>query len=118
MENNMKKKNKYLILILFILLFLILSTICIFADDTGDKISISNAFEETWLHARGEIINVVNNVIFPIIDTILAITFFIKLTLTYLDYRKTGKFEWTGIAILLLSLIFSLTCPLYLWEII
>ena len=36
----------------------------------------------------------------------------------YLDYRKRGQFEWTGPAILLATLIFSLTAPLYIWQVI
>ena len=36
----------------------------------------------------------------------------------YLDYRKHGQFEWTAPAILLGTLVFSLTCPLYIWNIL
>ena len=57
-------------------------------------------------------------VIFPVIDMILAVCFFAKLAMTYMDYRKHGQFEWTGPAILFASLVFSLTAPLYIWGII
>ena len=104
---------------LVILSLLILSLFVIFSfSASAAPISISDAVEGTWNEARGEIVEIVNNVVFPIIDTILAILFFVKLTLSYLDYRKHGHFEWTAPAILLVSLIFSLTCPLYIWQII
>ena len=110
----MKKKLKLWIIFIFIILTFTLLTTSISAA----PISISDAVEGTWLEARGQIVEIVNNVIFPIIDTILGILFFVKLTMSYLDYRKHGQFEWTAPAILLVSLIFSLTCPLYLWKII
>ena len=43
---------------------------------------------------------------------------FVKVATAYLDYRKHGQFEWTAPAILLGTLIFSLTCPLYIWNIL
>ncbi|MFR5052435.1 MAG: DUF3852 family protein, partial [Ruminococcus bicirculans (ex Wegman et al. 2014)] len=43
---------------------------------------------------------------------------FVKIGLAYLDYRKHGQLEWTPIAIIFGCLIFSLTCPLYIWSII
>ena len=107
-----KKYIKYISLICLIILSL---TILVYAEPS---IGVSDAVEQTWEKARGEIVNIVNNVIFPIIDTILGILFFVKLTLSYIDYRKHGHFEWTSPAILLVSLIFSLTCPLYIWQII
>ena len=60
----------------------------------------------------------VNHVIFPVIDLVLAVLFFIKVATAYLDYRKHGQFEWTAPAILLGTLVFSLTCPLYIWKIL
>lgn len=109
----MKIKNK-IIFISFFLIILICFTVISFAAPLG----VSDAVEQTWNSTRAEIVNIVNNVIFPIIDTILGILFFVKLTLSYIDYRKHGRFEWTSPAILLVSLIFSLTCPLYIWQII
>ena len=53
-----------------------------------------------------------------VIDVILAVLLFVKITLAYLDYRKHGQLEWTPIAIIFGCLIFSLTCPLYIWSII
>ncbi len=68
--------------------------------------------------AKSQVVSVVNNVVFPVIDVILAVLLFVKITLAYLDYRKHGQLEWTPIAIIFGCLIFSLTCPLYIWSII
>lgn len=65
-----------------------------------------------------QIKSVVNKVVFPAIDMILAIFFFVKLGTAYFDYRKTGQFEWTAPAILFACLVFTLTAPLYIWGII
>lgn len=85
------------------------------ATETGD---VAGAVEDTWNAAKGQIKQVVNNVVFPIIDLILAVLFFTKIAMAYMDYRKHGQFEWAPPAILLATLIFSLTCPLYIWNIL
>ena len=82
---------------------------------TGD---VASAVESTWATASGQIKTVVNNVVFPAIDMILAIFFFVKLGTSYFDYRKTGQFEWTAPAILFACLVFTLTAPLYIWGIV
>ena len=82
---------------------------------TGD---VASAVEGTWATASGQIKTVVNNVVFPAIDLILAVFFFAKLGLTYFDFRKTGHFEWSAPAILFACLVFTLTAPLYVWDII
>ena len=79
---------------------------------------VAGAVESTWSTARTQIISVVDNVVFPVIDVMLAVLLFVKVTLAYLDYRKHGQLEWAPIAIIFGCLIFSLTCPLYIWRII
>ena len=79
---------------------------------------VSGAIESTWSAAAGQLKTIVNNVVFPAIDMILAIFFFVKLGTTYFDYRKHGQFEWAPPAILLACLIFTLTAPTYIWSII
>ena len=79
---------------------------------------VSGAIENTWSAAAGQLKTIVNNVVFPAIDMILAIFFFVKLGTTYFDYRKHGQFEWAPPAILLACLIFTLTAPTYIWSII
>ncbi len=88
-------------------------SLCAFAD--GD---VAGAIEGTWKSASGQIKQVVNNVVFPIIDLILAVFFFAKLGLAYFDYRKSGHFEWAAPAILFACLVFTLTAPMYIWTII
>ena len=85
------------------------------ATEAGD---VAGAVEDTWNATKGQIKQVVNNVVFPIIDLILAVLFFTKIAMAYMDYRKHGQFEWAPPAILLATLIFSLTCPLYIWNIL
>ena len=97
------------------------STVCfasmlsLTAYASGD---VAGAVTSTWTTARSQVVSVVNNVVFPVIDVILAVLLFVKITLAYLDYRKHGQLEWTPIAIIFGCLIFSLTCPLYIWSII
>lgn len=79
---------------------------------------VAGAVEDTWNAASGQIKSVVNKVIFPIIDLVLAVLFFVKVSTAYLDYRKHGQFDYVPPAILFACLVFSLTCPLYLWKIL
>lgn len=79
---------------------------------------VAGAVESTWTTARAQVVSVVDNVIFPVIDVVLAILLFVKIGLAYLDYRKHGQLEWTPIAIIFGCLIFTLTAPLYIWSIV
>lgn len=110
----MKTKKKVIVLLVMALFMVAIMSITAFAAE-GD---VAGAVEDTWIAARGQIKTVVNNVIFPVIDLVLAVLFFIKVATAYLDYRKHGQFEWTAPAILLGTLVFSLTCPLYIWKIL
>lgn len=95
--------------------FCFVQMMSITAYASGD---VAGAVTSTWTTARAQVVSVVNNVVFPVIDVILAVLLFVKITLAYLDYRKHGQLEWTPIAIIFGCLIFSLTCPLYIWSII
>ena len=110
----MKTKKTVIVLLVMALFMVAMMSITAFAAG-GD---VAGAVEDTWIAARGQIKTVVNNVIFPVIDLVLAVLFFIKVATAYLDYRKHGQFEWTAPAILLGTLVFSLTCPLYIWKIL
>ena len=79
---------------------------------------VASAVESTWQDAAAQIKTVMDNVVFPALDMILAIAFFTKLGMAYFDYRKHGQFEWTGPVILFACLVFTLTAPLYIWGII
>lgn len=80
--------------------------------------SVADAVEQTWGDASEQIKAVVDSVVFPALSMVLAIAFFVKLALTYFEYRKHGQFEWTGPAILFVYLIFVLLAPNYIWGII
>ena len=80
--------------------------------------NVADAIEQTWKAAEGQVKQVVNNVVFPVVDMILAIMFFVKLGTSYFDYRKQGQFDFTAPAILFACLIFTLTAPLYIWNIL
>ncbi|WP_294853386.1 DUF3852 domain-containing protein [uncultured Oscillibacter sp.] len=79
---------------------------------------VAGAIEDTWNDASDQIKTVVNKVIFPAIDLILAVFFFAKLGTAYFDYRKHGQFEFAAPAILFACLVFTLTAPLYIWQVL
>ena len=106
-------KRKIVLLVIAGLLLSVAFAVPAFAD--GD---VAGAVEETWIVARNQIRSVTDKVIFPVIDVILAILFFVKIATAYLDYRKHGQFDFVPPAILFACLVFSLTCPLYLWKIL
>lgn len=93
-----------------------LTALCtVSAYASGD---VSGAITSTWISAKSQIKSVVDNVVFPCIDVILAVLLFVKLAMAYMDYRKHGQLEWTPIAIVFGCLLFALTAPLYIWTII
>jgi hypothetical protein len=110
-----EKTRKHLMFGLLLLLLLFVASPLYAAGEAGD---VAAAIESTWKSAAVQIKAVVNNVIFPAIDLILAVFFFAKLAMVYFDYRKHGQFEWQGPAILFACLVFSLTAPLYIWQIV
>ena len=109
MKTNRMKFIKILISIAVVVAMLTVSILPAFA--AGD---VSSAIQSTWNSAQ----TVVNNVVFPAVDMILAILFFVKLATAYMDYRKHGQFEFTAPAILFGCLVFSLTAPLYIWTVL
>ena len=118
----MKLKNKWagavasaFCLALMITMIIMVAGTNVMAAGTGN---VATAVEGTWNDASAQIKTVVNNVVFPCIDLILAVFFFGKLGMAYFDYRKHGQFEWAGPAILFACLVFSLTAPTYIWTIL
>ena len=112
----MKRKKVFKVLtvaLLLIALVGIFSTTVLAAP--GD---VATAVENTWTTAKEQIKTVVNNVVFPALTVILAVLFFVKVGAAYFDYRKHGQFEFTAPAILFACLIFTVTAPLYIWNII
>ena len=109
--------NKKLKRILFcvVMATLLCVTFAMPAFAAGD---VASAIENTWNTAKSQVQTVVNNVVFPVVDMILAILFFVKIGTAYFDYRKHGQFEFAAPAILFACLIFTLTAPLYIWSIL
>ena len=107
------KTKKWMTLIMVSLLLAMTFTITAFAS--GD---VAGAIEGTWTTAAGQIKTVVNKVVFPAIDMILAVLFFVKGGTAYMDYRKHGQIEWTPPVLLFACLVFMLTAPMYIWGIV
>lgn len=103
------------VLAMSILVMLTVFSITCCAAGVGD---VAGAVEETWTKAQTQIKAIVDRVVFPVLDLVLAVFFFIKIGTSYFDYRKNGQFEWTAPAILFGRLIFTLTCPLYIWKVL
>ena len=110
----MKKKwTRLLVCATLVALIFTVSAVPAFA--AGD---VAGAIEQTWNTAKSQIQTVVNNVVFPVVDMILAILFFVKVGTSYFEYRKHGQFEFAAPCILFACLIFTLTAPLYIWSIL
>lgn len=120
----MKKKILKIFSVIGIMMIMLSCfSVTAFANNTppssaGGSGDVAGAIENTWNTASEQIKQVVDNVVFPVIDLILAVFFFAKLGLAYFDYRKSGHFEWTAPAVLFACLVFTLTAPLYIWGII
>lgn len=110
----MKQVKRYLRPMVMLLLLILICAVPAFAAN-GD---VAGAVEQTWEDAAGQIKAVVDHVVFPALSMIVGVAFFVKLTLTYFEYRKHGQFEWTGPAILFVCLIFVLLAPNYIWSIV
>ena len=109
----MKLKKKVIAAIASTLCFATMMSTTAYAS--GD---VAGAVTSTWTTARSQIVSVVNNVVFPCLDVILAVLLFVKIGAMYMDYRKHGQIEWTPVAIIFACLIFTLTAPLYIWSIV
>ena len=116
----MKKFKKYLRPLILAMLMVMVLTVPAFATSTSTSGSgnVATVVQSTWTAAAAQIKTVVNNVVFPALDMILAIAFFGKTALAYFDYKKHGQFEWTGPVILFACLILALSAPTYVWTII
>lgn len=109
------RKKKWIVTIMMIVVLTALCGMNVCAAGTGD---VAGAIQGTWEAASEQIKTVVNKVVFPAIDLILAVFFFAKLGTAYFDYRKHGQFEWAAPAILFACLVFTLTAPSYIWVIL
>ena len=117
----MKKFIKIMAVVLAVMVIAAAMSVTVFAAQGsagGGGGDVASAIESTWDAAKTQIKQVVNNVVFPVIDLVLAVLFFVKVATAYMDYRKHGQFEFTAPAILFACLVFSMTAPLYIWSIV
>lgn len=106
-------KKQWLIFAAALVLIIAFSATTVYA--AGD---VASEIEGTWNAFKSQIKTVVNNVVFPVVDMVLAILFFVKVGTSYFEYRKHGQFEFTAPAILFACLIFTITAPMYIWGIV
>ncbi len=99
-------------------LCLVLLLVMAMATTVSANGDVAGAIESTWSTAAEQIKEVVNKVVFPAINMILAVFFFAKLAMAYFDYRKQGQFDWVAPALLFACLVFSMTAPLYIWTVL
>ena len=79
----MRKKILKAIGLIFVIAIAVTSlSVRAFAQSGGD---VAGAIENTWDSASTQIKQVVNNVVFPVIDLVLAVFFFGKLGTAYFD---------------------------------
>ena len=83
----MKKKSLRIILSLA-LCVMVMTMFSVTAFAAGD---VSGAIESTWNAAKSQVQTVVNNVVFPVIDMILAILFFVKVGTSYFSTENTAS---------------------------
>ena len=111
----MKKKRLARMITMACLMMALVCSMAMPAFATG---TVSGAITDTWNAAQTQIQDIVNNVVFPVIDLVLAVLLFVKIATCYMDYRKHGQFDFTAPAILFACLLFSLTAPSYIWNIL
>ena len=114
----MKKYKFAKMFTLICLVALVVCTMAVPAFASSTTGNVSGAITDTWNAAQSQIQDIVNNVVFPVIDLILAVLLFVKIATSYMDYRKHGQFDFTAPAILFACLLFSLTAPSYIWNIL
>lgn len=88
----MKAIKRYARPMLIVLLLVLLFTIPAMATSGN----VAGAVQQTWKDAATQIKTVVDSVVFPALTMILAIAFFVKLGLSYFEFRKHGQFEWSA----------------------
>ena len=82
------KKKKWMMMAVMVLALTMMFGTTVYASGKGD---VAGAIEGTWQDASAQIKTVVNKVVFPAIDLILAVFFFAKLGLHTLITENTGS---------------------------
>ena len=88
MTKNLTKfsKKQWLIFTATLVLIIAFSATTVYA--AGD---VASAIEGTWNTAKSQIKTVVNNVVFPVVDMVLAVLFFVKSARHTLITRNTDS---------------------------
>ena len=68
-----------------------MTSVTAWAAPTGD---VSGVIEQTWTSAAQQIKTVVNNVVFPALDMILAVLLFVKIARRIWSTESTAR--WSG----------------------
>ena len=101
----MKILKRGRLLVFCALLCLLFATVAS-AAGTGD---VASAVESTWTTASTQIKTVVDNVVFPVIDMVLAIAFFVKLGTAY---KIQARYEKNR-TMLCTQLISNISAPMF-----
>ena len=109
----LSKNKRWIVCAILVLILMAAFSVTAFAS--GD---VAGAIQNTWNSAKTQVKSVTNNVIFPVVATVLAIMLFVKLGTCYFEYRKHGQFEFIAPAILFGCLIFILAAPTFIWPIV
>lgn len=80
-KNKQRLFRTVIMALVMILLLGSLGLMCS-AEGAGD---VAGAVEDTWDAAKGQIKAIVDKVVFPVIDAVLAIFFFVKVGTAYFD---------------------------------
>ena len=80
--------------------------------------TISGAFTDTWAEAKEEIKGIVDGVVFPVLDTILLIALCVNVAMQYFKYQQTGHIDFLTPGLILICLVFTLSAPAFIWNII
>ena len=75
------------------MVFVLVVLFCVPVYASGD---VAGAIEGTWQTASQQIKTVVDHVVFPAIDLILAVFFFGKLGTAYFDFRNMANLNGAG----------------------
>lgn len=82
------KRKTLRILLCAAAMMLMVTVTAVPAFAAGD---VAGAIEQTWNTAKSQIQTVVNNVVFPVVDMILAILFFVKVGRAISSTESTGS---------------------------
>lgn len=120
----MKKFSKIAVLLVMLTVlasFFSINSFALVAEQTNapdTDTNVADVVKDVSDDALEQIKEVTNTVVFPIIDVVLGICFFVKLGMMYFDWKKQKELNFVPIVLIGGGLLFSLTAPLYVWKLI